>query len=78
MKLGLVDAIGSPKQVLTDEFGSGITFWDVSPKRTGLAALLKTSHFSTDGDWATRVAQAAVREAAGVVEDKALWARFGL
>lgn len=67
VELGLVDAIGDLHQTLRDRFGSDIQLRMIAPKRGWFA--LPRLGFSASG---------LASDLAATIEDRAIWARFGL
>jgi signal peptide peptidase SppA len=68
LELGLIDGIGDMRTVLRDRFGDKVRFRLVGAQRGWLMRRLRSS--SMPEDWA--------RDLIGAVEERALWARFGL
>lgn len=67
MEMGLVDGLGDVQAILREKFGKNVKLDYVKPRGSFLSALMnKTRH----GHW--------IEALLGTVEERSLWARFGL
>ena len=69
MELGLVDRLGTLHEVLSERFGPDVELERIRPRRGLLGGRIG---FGADA------AGAAAERLAGVAEERALWARYGL
>lgn len=70
---GIIDGIGSVKDVSREAFGEDVKFVDFYPEKRLINALL-----GTDAETRSLRDVNIPRDLAGVLEEKALWGRFGL
>ncbi|MFD1695229.1 S49 family peptidase [Roseibium aestuarii] len=79
--LGLVDGIGDVRQVIKDRFGEDAELELIQPSRgffgRRLLGLSAEASGSTE-DLGTAIGAGVVREGLSSLEDRALWARYGL
>lgn len=72
--LGLIDGIGDARSVLRRKFGDKVRFRVIQPSRGLLRRRLGMGSSAADVDWVGD----AVSSALAAVEERAVWARFGL
>jgi signal peptide peptidase SppA len=71
VELGLVDAIGDMRNVMKNKFGDKVKFINIEPKKKGFIKELLASKF---GEFNSNLAGNLVDK----IEEKGIWARFGL